>query len=104
MQKDMQNSSQAAGATSNPSGQSSQISTDFGTLQSALQSGDLSGAQSAFATLKQDMQSAGAARGAHHHHHHQSGGATSSTTPASSSTPSSNTGGSIIASLLDIQA
>ena len=93
MQKDMQNSSQAAGATSNPSGQSSQISTDFGTLQSALQSGDLSGAQSA-----------GAARGAHHHHHHQSGGATSSTTPASSSTPSSNTGGSIIASLLDIQA
>ena len=104
VQKDMQNAAQAAGATSNPSGQPSKIGTDFQTLQSALQSGDLSGAQSAFATLKQDMQSTGAAHGAHHHHHHKSGDATSSTPPTSSSTPSSNTGGSVIASLLDTQA
>jgi|ERR1035437_1083005 iron uptake system EfeUOB component EfeO/EfeM len=104
LQKDMQTSSKAAGATSNQSSQTSQLGADFQTLQSALQSGDLSGAQSAFATLKQDLQSTGAAHGAHHHHHHMSGNATSSTSPASSSTSSSSDVGSIISSLLDTQA
>jgi hypothetical protein len=104
LQKDMQSSFPAAGATSTPSGQSSPMSADFQTLQSALQSGDLSGAQSAFATLKQDMQSTRAAHGTHHHHHPKSGDASNSTTQAPSSTTSSNDVGSVIASLLNTQA
>ena len=48
----------------------SQRGVDFQALAQALQSGDLTGAQKAFASLQQDM------RGAHGHHHHRSSGAT----------------------------
>ena len=45
-----------------------QGATDFNTLAQALQSGELSQAQQAYAGVQQDVQQAG---GHHHHHHHQ---------------------------------
>ena len=52
---------------------SSVASQDFQNLASALQTGDLAGAQQAYTQLTQDLQSAGQIR-AHHHHHHQTSG------------------------------
>ena len=49
--------SNSSAQSTNGSGQN-QFATDFNALGQALQSGDLSGAQAAFATLQQDMQSA----------------------------------------------
>jgi len=46
---------------------------DFRNLASALQTGDLAGAQQAYMQLTQDMQSSGQTHGHHHHHHHASG-------------------------------
>jgi hypothetical protein len=57
---------------SQPFGSNSQANSDFQSLSSALQSGDISSAQQAFANLKQDLQSSGSVRG-HHHHHHRTG-------------------------------
>ena len=54
---------------SQPFGSNSQANSDFQSLSSALQSGDISSAQQAFANLKQDLQSSGSVRGRHHHHH-----------------------------------
>ena len=51
-----------------PSSQTSQAGSDFKALAAALQSGDLAGAQKAFAALQGDTQ---AVRGHHHHHHHR---------------------------------
>jgi hypothetical protein len=48
-----------AQGTSGDSGGSSTIGNDLNTLATALQSGDLTGAQKAFATLQQDMQNTG---------------------------------------------
>ena len=106
LQKDLPNSSQTTGATSsNASTPTSQLSTDFQALQSALQSGDLSGAQGAFATLQQDMQSAGATQGARrHHHHHQKTGAPGSSSEATSPATSTSGNGTALTSLLDTQA
>ena len=61
-QQDIQNNPQSplATALSDPN---SQVSKDLQTLQTALQSNDVSGAQTAFAALKQDLKSL------HHHHH-----------------------------------
>ena len=65
------NGSQTQGQQSN--GQISSItSQDLQSLGTALQAGDLSGAQQAYTQLTQDMQSTGQTRG-HHHHHHSSG-------------------------------
>lgn len=50
-------------------------SQDLQNLASALQTGDLAGAQQAYTQLTQDIQSTGQTRG-HHHHHHQSSGKT----------------------------
>ena len=68
------------------------LTTALQALGQALNSGDLSSAQKAFAQLQQDIQQA--ARG-HRHHHHQAGGSapggaasTPSITSASSSTGS----------------
>ena len=57
---------------SQPFGSNTQANTDFQSLSSALQSGDLSSAQQAFASLKQDLQSTGGSGSVHrrHHHHH----------------------------------
>jgi len=105
LQKDLPNSSQTTAATSsNASAPTGQLGTDFQALQSALQAGDLSGAQGAFATLKQDMQSAGATHRAHHHHHQQKADATSSSSQAATPTSATSNSGSVLTSLLDTQA
>ena len=51
-----------------PFGSNNQANADFQALSSALQAGDTSAAQQAFASLKQDLQSAG---GVHRRHHHR---------------------------------
>jgi len=51
---------------------------DLKTLANALQSGDLSGAQQAFANLQQTAKSGGG----HHHHHHATSEAAAQPTPA----------------------
>jgi hypothetical protein len=56
----------------------SAFSADFSALDQALKSGDLKGAQDAFAKLQQDMQSV---KGHHHHHHHKTSGTTPTITP-----------------------
>ena len=56
------------GPTSGPRGtQGNALSQDFSALAKALQSGDLTGAQDAFATLQQDFQ---AQQARHHHRYH----------------------------------
>ena len=52
-------STASSGAQSTNGNWQNQFTADFSALGQALQSGDLAGAQSAFATLQQDMQSAG---------------------------------------------
>jgi hypothetical protein len=51
-----------------PFGQNSKANSDYQALGSALQSGDVAGAQKAFASLKQDLHGTGQAHHAHHHH------------------------------------
>ena len=67
-----------------------QFATDFSALGQALQSGDVTQAQKAFATLQQDMQSV---QGHHHHRHHHGSASTQSTnSPTSNSSAQSTTG------------
>jgi hypothetical protein len=86
LQQDLANIGQ--GQATPPAGQTSQtgqgsFSSALQALGQALSSGDLSGAQSAFAQLQQDIQKV--AQG-HHHHHHPQGGSTASGSSATSST------------------
>ena len=107
LQKDAQNTSQVADATNNPPPQPdspSQIGKDFQAVQTALQSGDLSTARTAFATLKQDLKNAGSAQRAHHHHHnHKSGNTTGASTQNAAASANANPA-SAVNPLLDIQA
>ena len=103
--------SSASGTSTNPIGQALQ------SLSSALQSGDISGAQQAFASLQQGLQATQGTGHAHrgHHHHHSSGvngsngtNQTSNTdsdgdSDGSSSTTTTSTG-SPAASFLNAQA
>src|ERR1039457_1615619 len=70
-QQDMQNSSQTS--QKNPLSQlfsnNSTLNNDLSALQTALKSNDAAGAQTAFKTLAQDMQSTMKTQKAHHHHH-----------------------------------
>jgi soluble cytochrome b562 len=87
-------STAAATAVSRTSGSSTNpLATDMQTLSQALQSGNLSAAQSAFAKLEQDASSTAQTSGYHHHHHHGSGtsSSSSSTTSASNSASGSST-------------
>jgi hypothetical protein len=70
-----------------------QFGTDLSAVGQALQNGDLSGAQQAFATLQQDMQSVQGQHHYHHHHHHGSS-STQSTSSATSNSSSQSTNGS----------
>ena len=63
------NQSSDATTSSGTSSDTSPITTNLTALGQALQAGDLSGAQSDFQKLTQDLQSMGA--GHHHHHHHK---------------------------------
>jgi hypothetical protein len=76
--------------------QATQLSTDMKALGTALQSGNLSAAQSAFSKVQQDMQ--GAQKGHHHHHHHGAPEAMESPDPIQTTAAStSGTGLSITA-------
>jgi hypothetical protein len=90
LQKDMQaigqaqSSQQTAATTATPA--SSPLDTDLAAIGTALQNGDLQGAQTAFKTLQKDMQQMRQTQGgqqtqeAHrHHHHHHHGGSTQNT-------------------------
>jgi len=69
------------------------FATDLDAVGQALQSGKLSGAQKAFAKLKQDMQ---LIQGRHHYHHYNGAANTQSTRPTTSnSSTGSNAGSSI---------
>lgn len=75
-------------------GSQNPLSTDLNAVGQALQSGDLSDAQSAFAKLQQDMLSV---QGHHHYHHHNASVGAESTAPTTS-TPietSENTGSNL---------
>jgi ribosomal protein S20 len=89
----------AQGSSSSSSQKSSQGAQDLQALQTALTSGDLSGAQQAFAALKQDLQASGQAG----HHHHRHSGSVNGTTQAASST-SSAAATQTVGSTLDVQA
>jgi hypothetical protein len=91
-----------AANTNNP------LTSDFQNLSQALSSGDLSSAQSAFAKLQQDLQTA--VGGHRHHHHHGGGGGMAGATACQSSDAGTNAGssadqnGSSSQTTLDIQA
>jgi len=67
------NSNSQPGSQSSPQTGSSQLSTDLNALQSALSSGNVTGAQKAFAAFQQDLHTAGMAHRHHgrHHPHHE---------------------------------
>lgn len=109
LQQDKPNqASQASSASSNTvSDPSSQIGKDFQSLQSALQSGDIKSAQSAFATLQQDMKGAGGvghAHGHHRHHHAPEQSTQGNTNPVTSTSPADSADGTAsVGTLLDTQ-
>ena len=100
-----------AASSTNSTGSSDPIANDFNALGQALSSGNLTQAQSAFAQLQNDVQSArqnaasqsqGLAKAlldstkGHHHHHHGGGGSGSaSSASTTTSTSSSTTSGSV---------
>jgi outer membrane protein assembly factor BamD (BamD/ComL family) len=99
LQQALQGNSQSNSQTSSsqPFGKNSQANKDYQNLTSALQSGNLSTAQKAYASLQNDLKSAQSTKSAHKgHHHHHAASATSatasSTTPTTSSTSSSTVG------------
>lgn len=113
----LQGDTQTTPATTSSSEQTSQsgsgfgvqIKADFSSLLSAVQSGDITGAQKALASLQQDSNSA--SQGAngegqtlhHHHHHHGEGGESSgatSTTAASTDQASGAAGTSLLSAVV----
>jgi outer membrane protein assembly factor BamD (BamD/ComL family) len=102
LQQSQPNASPGAGSgADSASGQNSQASNAFQSLQSALAAGNLSGAQQAFATLQRNMESAAMAKTGRHYHHH--GVSADTTTQTDNSTSGDTTAESII-SALDVQA
>jgi outer membrane protein assembly factor BamD (BamD/ComL family) len=76
----------ATNSTNNSSGNTS--SNDFAALGQALQSGNLTDAQNAFAKIQSDMQ---AHKGGHHHHHHGGGAVSSANVSTPTPTPTQST-------------
>lgn len=72
--KSMQQSADGATNASPPAGSSNPLDADMAALGQALQSGNASSAQSAYAKLQQDLQSIQMGTGHHHHHHSATGG------------------------------
>jgi hypothetical protein len=71
-------SAQGAGTTPAATSASNQstagpVQSDLNSLNQALQSGDISGAQKLLTQLQQDLQASGQNYGGHHHHHHHGG-------------------------------
>jgi outer membrane protein assembly factor BamD (BamD/ComL family) len=70
-------SSSSATSSSSSSTSSNPIAQEFQELSQALQSGNLTQAQTDYSQLQQDFQSQSSS-GEHHHHHHESGSSSSS--------------------------
>jgi len=102
LQQALQDSAQSSlqTAASQPISKNSQASSDYKALTKALQSGDLSTAQQAYASLQQDLKSAGATNSVQRHHHQEPHSA-NLTPPISSPTPA--TFGSATVSTLNTQ-
>ena len=100
LQQDLKNAGPAPAVQQTGSIQTSQnsVTTALQALGQALNSGDLSSAQKAFAQLQQDIQQA--AQG-HRHHHHQAG---ASAPGGSASTPSITSASSSTGSNVDTKA
>jgi hypothetical protein len=105
LQADFQNAPKPPGGVTSTSGTGSStsasnpIQSDLQAVQSAIQSGDTTGAQSAFAKLKTDLQSVKGHHGGHHHHGGgmpsvNSNSSTDDATQTTSSTSSTSTSGS----------
>jgi ribosomal protein S20 len=89
--------STTAATTATTTNSSSTLQNDMNALASALQSGNLSDAQKAFATLQTDAQNqVQQGQGHHHHHHHHQVSTDQSTTGTTTASPdSSSTGTSV---------
>ncbi len=99
-QKALQGASGASAQTTStqPFGKDTKANTDYQSLTSALQSGNLSTAQKAYSSLQNDLTSAASAasatgaKSAHRgHHHHRSSGATDTTDSTTATTDTSST-------------
>lgn len=75
--KSMQQSATNGANPNNSAGSGTSLNVDMTALGQALQSGNISSAQDAYAKLQQDLQSTqpGQGVGRHHHHHHAASGA-----------------------------
>ena len=82
-----QTQSAATSPASSFSNGTSPITSDLSVLGQAIQSGDLTGAQSDFSKLMQDMQSIGGG----HHHHHKTSASPQDTSIASATSSSTGT-------------
>ena len=91
---------QGSSGGTTPTGASS-LSVDLQAVGSALQSGDLTGAQKAFASLQQAI---GKMRSRHHHHHHHSDSSLAAGSVAASSGASAPDGSSKPSAVLDVRA
>lgn len=108
LQQDRPNAAQNTQSSTNSAPtQPNQLGKDLQSLQSALQSGDIDSAQSAFATLKQDLKSVGGlhhAHGHHGHHHSPARGPNGTSSPETGSSPASTANsGTSIGTLLNTQ-
>lgn len=86
----------SASSTTQPFGNNTQANTDFKNLATALQTGDLTGARSAYASLQNDLQGTAAGKTRRHHHH-----AAENPDATTAPTPSADTAAD---SLLDVTA
>jgi hypothetical protein len=74
--KSMQRSATSSASANSSAGSDTTLNTDMTALGQALQSGNISSAQDAYAKLQQDLLSTqqGQGVGRHHHHHHAASG------------------------------
>ena len=79
--------------TGQPGSGQNQFATDFTALGQALQSGNVTQAQKALATLQQDMQSVQGHHHRHRHHHGSAGTQSTNSSTSNSSAQSTNVSG-----------
>ena len=93
------NANTTSSTNSSNSSSGNAITNDFQALSTALQSGNIKDAQSAFAQLQTDMK---AKKGGHHHHHHGGAGSSNTSTAGATSTNTTTTSSTTsVASLLE---
>jgi|SRR5580704_7364452 hypothetical protein len=93
-------STSGSAGSSGSSASSNPITADLNSLATALNSGNLSAAQTSYTQLQQDMQ----AQGGGHHHHHHGGGGGGGEVQSLMSQLSPSSGSSTSGTTLDVQA